>query len=92
MFKDFLTRMTKAAGFTLPDRQAPGWVVRAVAFASEAAWRGLALGGRPPLTRFTANILSRDCVLVDAKARREMGYAPPFTIEAGLAALTAERA
>ena len=90
-FRDFLTRMTQAAGIALPDREVPAWLIRAIAFASETAWRTLPLKGRPPLTRFAANIMSHDCILVDAKARREMGYAPPFTIEQGLAALAAER-
>jgi hypothetical protein len=47
----------------------------------------LGLKAKPPPTRFTANIMSRDCILVDAKARKEMGYAPPFMVEQGLAAL-----
>jgi nucleoside-diphosphate-sugar epimerase len=90
-FRDLLTRMASAAGFSLPDREAPGWLVRAIAFVSEKAWRTFPLPGRPPLTRFAANIMSRDCILSDAKARREMGYSPPFTVEAGLKALAESR-
>ena len=92
VFRDFLTRMTKAAGFTLPSRDVPAWVVRTVAYVGEKAWRTLPLPGRPPLTRFAAGIMSRDCMLVDEKARRDMGYAPPFSLEQGLAAIAAERA
>ncbi len=92
IFREFLTRMAKAAGFALPEREVAGWLARSMAFAGETAWRALPLKGRPPITRFAANIMSRDCVLVDAKARREMGYAPPFTIDQGLAALAAETA
>lgn len=84
VFREMLTRMAAAAGFTLPDREIPGWLVRAIAYLGETAWRLLPLPGRPPLVRFTANIMSRDCILNDAKARREMGYQPPFTIEQGL--------
>lgn len=91
VLRDFLTRMAQAAGFTLPDREVPGWIVRAIAYWSEKAWRTLPLKGRPPLTRFAAGIMSRDCILVDEKAHREMGYAPPFTVEQGLAAVAAER-
>jgi nucleoside-diphosphate-sugar epimerase len=86
-FRDMLSRMVKAAGFSLPDREVPGWLVRALAFAGEKAWRALPLPGRPPITRFAANIMSRDCILIDAKARKDMGYSPPFTVEAGMAAL-----
>ncbi len=91
VFRDMVTRMASAAGFSLPDREVPGWLARAIAYAGEKAWRALPLKGRPPLTRFTANIMSRDCTLVDAKARRDMGYQPPFTLEAGLEALAAAR-
>jgi nucleoside-diphosphate-sugar epimerase len=89
VFREFLPLMAQAAGFTLPDREIPGWVARTLAYVSEKAWRILPLPGRPPLTRFAANIMSRDCILIDDKARREMGYQPPFTREAGLAALAA---
>jgi nucleoside-diphosphate-sugar epimerase len=91
VFRDFLTRMTEAAGFSLPARDVPAWVVRTVAYVGETAWRILPLPGRPPLTRFAAAIMSRDCILVDAKARRDMGYAPPFSVEQGMAAIAGEK-
>ena len=87
VFREFLTRMLQAAGVVPPRRNVPGWLVRAIAYASEKAWRALNLKSKPPLTRIAANIMSRDCMLIDAKARREMGYAPPFTIDNGLKAL-----
>jgi nucleoside-diphosphate-sugar epimerase len=90
LFREFLPRLTHAAGFELPDREVPGWLARGLAYVSEKAWRTLPLKGRPPLTRFAANIMSRDCILDDTKARREMGYDPPFTREAGLAAVASE--
>ena len=90
-FRDFLPRMAEAAGFKLEGRAMPGWLVRAMAFAAEKLWRVLWLPGAPPITRFGAAILSRDCTLSGSKARREMGYAPPFTREQGLAALAAAK-
>jgi nucleoside-diphosphate-sugar epimerase len=89
VFREFMTRMMKAGGVTPGDRAVPGWLVRTIAYAGETTWRTLNLNGKPPLTRFTANIMSRDCILNDAKARREMGYAPPTSIDDGLKALTA---
>ena len=86
-FRDFLPKLAEAAGFELKGREVPGWAVRSMAFFAEKAWRTLPLSGQPPITRFGANILSRDCILLDAKARRDMGYAPPFTREQGLQAL-----
>ena len=90
-FRGFLTQLAAAAGFELKGRELPGWLVRAVALISENIWRGFRLPGKPPITRIAAAIMSRDCILSDAKARGEMGYQPPFTIDAGLAALAASR-
>lgn len=89
VFRDLLTRMATAAGFALPDREVPAWLIRMIAYVGETAWRTFSLSGRPPLTRFTAGIMSCDCILVDAKARREMGYQPPFSVDEGMAALGA---
>jgi nucleoside-diphosphate-sugar epimerase len=89
VFREFLSKMTRAAGFELKGRDVPGWLARGGAFVAEKIWRAFRLSGKPPITRFTAAIMSRDCILTDAKARREMGYEPPFTIERGFAALAA---
>lgn len=84
-FRDFVTRMMKAAGVTLPGKSVPGFVVRGLAAVSEPLWRLFRVKSKPPMTRFTAAIMSRHCVLKDDKARRELSYQPPFTVEAGLA-------
>jgi nucleoside-diphosphate-sugar epimerase len=76
-----------ALGVTLPDKEVPGWVADALGATCQFAWRTFSLKGEPPLTPFSAMILSRDCILTDAKARTEMGYAPVISVEDGLAAL-----
>ncbi|MBL8782247.1 MAG: NAD-dependent epimerase/dehydratase family protein [Alphaproteobacteria bacterium] len=87
VFREFMTKMLNAGGVTPGDRAIPGWVVRTIAYLGETTYRALNIKSKPPLTRFTANIMSRDCILTDDKAKREMGYAPPFTLEQGLKAL-----
>ncbi len=89
VFREFMTKMMQAAGITPGNRAVPGWVVRSIAYLGETTWRALNLKSKPPLTRFTANIMSRDCILNDAKARREMGYAPVVTMAEGLKTLAA---
>ena len=88
-FRDFLTRYLATAGVTLPDRSLPGAVVRLIANAMEPLFRLAGAGAAPPITRFTAHIMSRDCTLRDAKARAELGYRPVITLEEGLARLAA---
>jgi nucleoside-diphosphate-sugar epimerase len=87
VFREFMTKMLNAAGVTPGDRAVPGWLVRAIAYLGETTYRALNIKSKPPLTRFAANIMSRDCTLIDDKARKEMGYAPPFTPDQGLEAL-----
>ncbi|MEQ1866897.1 MAG: NAD-dependent epimerase/dehydratase family protein [Micropepsaceae bacterium] len=89
IFREFMTKMMQAGGITPGSRAVPGWLVRTIAYVGETTFRALGLRSKPPLTRFTANIMSRDCILSDAKARKEMGYAPPVTMEQGLKILAA---
>jgi nucleoside-diphosphate-sugar epimerase len=87
VFREFASRMLKAVGVQPPLRDMPGWLVRSIAWVTETLWRTFGITSKPPLTRFTANIMSRDCILVDAKARSELDYSPVVTREDGLKAL-----
>ena len=84
---EMITGMAAARGITLPDASIPGWLAAAIGRTCEALWRGLPLRGTPPLTRHAAMVMARTCVLDDAKARRELGYRPVISREAGLRAL-----
>lgn len=87
--RDIIGGMAAARNLTLPDRSIPRWLAGGLGYVFEGLWRLLRLDGAPPLTRFTAVIMSRTCTLVDAKARRELGYAPVVSVDEGLAALSA---
>jgi nucleoside-diphosphate-sugar epimerase len=76
-----------ALGISLADKSIPGWVADAVGATCEAAWTVLPLKGEPPITRFSAMILSRESVLRDDKARAELGYRPVIAVEEGMRAL-----
>ena len=85
--REMISGMAGARGITLPDKSVPGWVADALGATCEALWRTLPLKGGPPLTRFSAMILSRDAVLSDAKARADLGYAPVISVEDGFKSL-----
>lgn len=87
--KEMISGIAATRAITLPDKSVPGWFADALGAACEAAWRTLPLKGEPPLTRFGAMILSRECVLRDDKARAELGYLPVLSVEDGLRALRA---
>ncbi|WP_066545824.1 MULTISPECIES: NAD-dependent epimerase/dehydratase family protein [unclassified Sphingomonas] len=78
-----------SAGLTLPDKSIPRWLADLLGGASEGVWRAFGLRGEPPLTRHAAMVMSRDCTLDDARARRELGYMPVVDRAAGMAALRA---
>ena len=84
-----VSRMAASRGIELGERSIPRWLADAAGWLCEASWRALPLPGEPPLTRHAAMLMSRDCVLNDAKARRELGYQPVVGVDTGLAALSA---
>lgn len=81
--KEMISGIAATRGITLPEKSVPSWLADMLAGAMETTWRTFNLKGEP-LTRFAAMIMSRDSVLIDAKARREMGYAPVISVEEGL--------
>jgi nucleoside-diphosphate-sugar epimerase len=87
--REMLSAMARTAGVELPNRSMPGWVADALGWTCEVLWRGLGLSGAPPLTRHAAMVMTRDCILNDDKARRELGYRPKFSVEEGLQQLKA---
>ncbi len=89
VFRDFWTDLLATQGVAAPTKSLPRPVAMAVAGATELAWRVLRRPGQPPLDRMTVALLSDECTVRDDKARRELGYAPPVTREAGLAELRA---
>ena len=82
--RQMISGMATSKGIVLPDRSIPSWLADTVGFLCEAVWRLFGLGGTPPLTRHAAMVMSRDCVLNDNKARRELGYAPTMGVQEGL--------
>lgn len=88
--REILSRLAATRGVSLPTRSMPGKVARAIAAVAEGAWRLLRLGGQPPLTRFTAAMLSSNVTVRTDKARAELGWAPVITVDQGIAELSAE--
>lgn len=86
--KELISAIAATQAMALPDKSAPSWAADLIAGLMEGAWRTFNLKGEP-LTRFGAMIMSRDCILSDAKARAEMGYAPVIDVEEGLRQLKA---
>ncbi|MEQ8377256.1 NAD-dependent epimerase/dehydratase family protein [Parvibaculum sp.] len=86
-FKEMMTKMAATAGFSLPDRNIPGWLARGAARIMDRIWKLTLRRSPPPLDPHTASLMSRNCTLKIGKAQRELGYEPVITREAGLAEL-----
>jgi hypothetical protein len=84
-FRSFLTRYLATQGVTPPGKSIPGAVARALAFLVEGIWKLLRLKSEPPLTRFSAAIMSRHCTIRIDKIRKELGYKPVISVADGLA-------
>jgi nucleoside-diphosphate-sugar epimerase len=82
--RDFLTALLATRKLTPPDKSIPGWLARTLAAATEATWRALGKTSDPPLTRFAAAMMSRDCTIKADKAQRELGYQPVISRSEGL--------
>jgi nucleoside-diphosphate-sugar epimerase len=85
--RDFLSAYLRTAGVELGEKSVPGWLARTLANVVEPLFRLANSSAPPPITRFTAHIMSRDCTINDAKARAELQYSPIISVEEGLARL-----
>lgn len=85
--RDFLGRLIATQDVDVPDKSAPGFVLRGAAFLFETIWRLFRLKSSPPITRFAVGIMSRDCTIRIDKAKRELGYHPVTSVAEGLAAM-----
>ena len=86
-FREFVTELLATQGVQAPSRSIPTAAASVIASTGEAAWRLLALPGRPPLTRFAYWVSAQECTIRIDKAREQLGYVPVKTIADGLAEL-----
>jgi nucleoside-diphosphate-sugar epimerase len=85
--REFLTALLATRGVTPPDKSVSAGSAQFFAATVEAIWRLFGIKSDPPLTRFTAAMMSHDCTIKCDKAARELHYTPTITREQGLAEL-----
>jgi len=85
--RDFLRALLQTQGMIAPNRSIPAALAYALAATAETVWRTFGLREQPPLTRFAAALMSRDCTLRIDKAQCELGFAPIVSRAAGLQSL-----
>lgn len=80
----FIGRVLEGFGAPPVRGAVPFWLAWHMGRAMEAVYRGFALGGEPPMTRFLAVQLGRSHWFDIAAARRDLGYTPRVDMEEGL--------
>ncbi|HUP92560.1 MAG TPA: NAD-dependent epimerase/dehydratase family protein [Solimonas sp.] len=88
-FRDFLSALLATRGAHPADKSIPLGVAKVLARTCEFLWEHLPLPGAPPMTRMAIVLGCQEVTVSDAKARRELGYVPVISREAGLAELGA---
>jgi len=86
--RDFLTAALKSQSVTPPEKSLPKPVARMAARIVEATWKALSLKSKPPLIRFSVDMMSANCTVNTAKAKRELQFYPPVSREEGLRRMT----
>ena len=87
VFREFVTELLATAGVEPPNRSVPVAVAKPLAGAAEGIWGALRRTSPPPLTRLAVWLSALECTIDISKARRELGYQPVKSIEAGMAEL-----
>ena len=81
---EIVDRMLAAAGLPPVRKSVPIGLADVAARACEASWRALGLSSEPPLTRFLVLQLTTAHWFDIAAAKRELGWRPRVSIEAGM--------
>ncbi len=87
--RDFFKALLQTQGLVAPNRSIPRVIAYGMAGVAESLWRTFKMRGEPPLTRFAAALMSRDCTLRIDKAQCDLGFTPIVSRVAGLQSLRA---
>ncbi|MBK9449939.1 MAG: NAD-dependent epimerase/dehydratase family protein [Bacteroidetes bacterium] len=82
--REFLTDLVGTAGRKPSNQSVPSWILRPVAWIFEAIYKLFRIRKKPPVTRFSAAIMSAHCTIRSDKAREELGYIPNVSVEEGM--------
>lgn len=83
----FFSQLVATTGRVAKGRNISGGLLRFAAHLVEKAWKLVGAKKKPPITRFSAAIISRHCTLRIEKAERDLGYHPICTFSEGMALL-----
>lgn len=81
--KDFITGLLATQNVIPQNKNISKVMIRGIASALDKIWRLFRIKKAPPITKFAANIMSADCTINLAKAKKELGYQPIVSVQDG---------
>lgn len=83
-FRAFITEMLGTHGVDPGTKSAPFWLAHALSIAGSGLYSTLGIHRTPPLPHATVHLIGEEVTVLDAKARRELGYLGKVSREEGL--------
>jgi nucleoside-diphosphate-sugar epimerase len=82
--REFLTAALHTQGVVAPSKTLPKPIARILARIVEMVWCALGIKRKPPLVRFSIDMMSANCTVNTAKAKSLLKYNPPVSRAEGL--------
>ena len=83
-FRAFMSQRLKVSGFRVPTLSVPRNLAWWLGAFTETGWKYLPMPGKPPLVREMVRLMGFPFTVSIERARRELGYLAPHSIEAGM--------
>ncbi|MGH7328046.1 MAG: NAD-dependent epimerase/dehydratase family protein, partial [Polyangiaceae bacterium] len=84
-FRNFMTDLVAAYGLDAGKRSVPRWLARTTA--TLTSWMS-----EPPVTKTAIALVGQEVTVIDAKARRDLGYTSHVSRDEGIAEIRAAEA
>ncbi|MBV1874986.1 MAG: NAD-dependent epimerase/dehydratase family protein [Gammaproteobacteria bacterium] len=82
-FRELLTALLATQNLKPSRKSVPSWIVRGLAGLIEMIWNLFPIKADPPITRFTAALMSKECSIRSDKALHDLGYQPVVSMQDG---------
>jgi nucleoside-diphosphate-sugar epimerase len=87
-FRVFMTERLKVSGFRVPTLSVPRKLAWWLGAFTETGWTYLPMPGKPPIVREMVRLMGFPFTVSIERARRELGYLAPPSIEVGMSNIT----
>jgi hypothetical protein len=83
-FRAFMSQRLKVSGFRVPTLSVPRKLAWWLGAFTETGWKYLPMPGKPPIVREMVRLMGFPFTVSIERARCELGYLAPHSIEAGM--------